>query len=112
MSPLRWTSKSTTQLARELTRQGHPVSPRTVRRLLKASGYSLQSNRKTKEEKGHPDRNAHVSAESSLNRRKVGWGGTGTAATMYLPRANQLSVAALRALMTRFSKLEVLNYDG
>ena len=30
MSPLRWTCKSTTQLARELTRQGHPVSPRTV----------------------------------------------------------------------------------
>jgi len=40
-SPLRWTCKSTTQLARELTRQGHPVSPRTVGRLLKASGHSL-----------------------------------------------------------------------
>ena len=57
-SPLRWTCKSTTQLARELTRQGHPVSPRTVGRLLKASGYSLQSNRKTKEGADHPDRNA------------------------------------------------------
>lgn len=58
MSPLRWTCKSTAQLARELTRQGHPVSPRTVGRLLKASGYSLQGNRKTKEGKDHPDRNA------------------------------------------------------
>jgi hypothetical protein len=65
MSPLRWTCKSTTQLARELTRQGHPVSPRTVGRLLKASGYSLQGNRKTKEGKDHPDRNAqfeHINA--------------------------------------------------
>jgi hypothetical protein len=57
MSPLRWTCKSTSQLARELARQGHPVSPRTVGRLLKASGYSLQGNRKTKEGKDHPDRN-------------------------------------------------------
>jgi Rhodopirellula transposase DDE domain len=64
-SPLRWTCKSTTQLARELTRQGHPVSPRTVGRLLKASGYSLQGNRKTKEGADHPDRNAqfeHINA--------------------------------------------------
>ena len=36
MSPLRWTCKSTYQLATELTRQGHPVSLRTVGRLLKA----------------------------------------------------------------------------
>jgi len=64
-SPLRWTCKSTTQLASELTRQGHPVSPRAVGRLLKAAGYSLQSNRKTKEGKDHPDRNAqfeHINA--------------------------------------------------
>ena len=64
-SPLRWTCKSTTQLANELTRQGHPVSPSTVGRLLKAAGYSLQSNRKTKEGGNHPDRNAqfeHISA--------------------------------------------------
>ena len=65
LSPLRWTCKSTTQLAGELTRQGHPVSPRTVGRLLKANGYSLQSIRKTKEGGHHPDRNAqfeHISA--------------------------------------------------
>lgn len=58
MSPLRWTCKSTRQLARELTGQGHPVSPWTVGTLLKADGYSLQSNRKTKEGASHPDRNA------------------------------------------------------
>jgi transposase len=58
MSALRWTCKSTSQLARTLSRQGHRVSPRTVGRLLKAAGYSLQSNRKTKEGANHPDRNA------------------------------------------------------
>jgi transposase len=64
-SPLRWTCKSTAQLAGELTRQGHPVSSRSVGRLLKAAGYSLQSNRKTKEGNDHPDRNAqfeHINA--------------------------------------------------
>ena len=64
-SPLRWTCKSTTQLARELTQQGHPVSPRTVGRLLRASGYSLQGNRKIKEGADHPDRNTqfqHINA--------------------------------------------------
>src|ERR1700757_3010325 len=57
-SALRWTCKSTTLLANELTRMHHPVSPRTVGRLLNESGYSLQSNRKTLEGASHPDRNA------------------------------------------------------
>lgn len=57
-SPLRWTCKSTRRLADELTRQGHPVSDRTVARLLYDAGYSLQANRKTREGKNHPDRNA------------------------------------------------------
>src|SRR5712691_9900213 len=57
-SPLRWTCKSTPQLARELTTEGHPVSASTVWRLLDAAGYSMQSNRKTKEGADHPDRNA------------------------------------------------------
>jgi hypothetical protein len=57
-SPRRWTCKSTTQLAKELTRQGHPVSPRPVGRLLRAAGSRLQSNRTTKEGGYHPDRNA------------------------------------------------------
>jgi len=57
-SPLRWTLKSTTELAQELTRQKHPVSPRTVGRLLNDLEYSLQGNRKTLEGSAHPDRNA------------------------------------------------------
>lgn len=57
-SALRWTLKSTTELAQELTRQGHPISPRTVGRLLNELEYSLQGNRKTLEGSSHPDRNA------------------------------------------------------
>ena len=57
-SPLRWTCKSTSKLAEELSRQRHPVTDRTVAALLKRSGYSLQANRKTKEGSSHPDRNA------------------------------------------------------
>jgi Rhodopirellula transposase DDE domain len=58
MSPLRWTCKSTENLAAELRRRGHPVSARTVAGLLKELGYSLQGLRKTKEGTAHPDRNA------------------------------------------------------
>jgi hypothetical protein len=57
-SPLRWTCKSTSRLADELTRQNHPVTDRTVATLLKQAGYSLQANRKTREGASHPDRNA------------------------------------------------------
>jgi hypothetical protein len=57
-SPLRWTCKSTRKLAEELCCQGHRVGARTVAALLYAAGYSLQANRKTREGKNHPDRNA------------------------------------------------------
>ena len=58
ISPLRWTCKSTRKLAGELQRRGHDVSHQTVALLLQASGYRLQSNRKTREGGSHPDRNA------------------------------------------------------
>ena len=57
-SPLCWTSKSTRHLAEELQSQGHAVSHQTVATLLDELGYSLQANRKTREGKGHPDRDA------------------------------------------------------
>ena len=57
-SPLRWTCKSTSKLAEELTRKNHPVTDRTVATLLKKAGYSLQSNRKTREGASHRDRDA------------------------------------------------------
>jgi hypothetical protein len=66
MSPLRWTCKSTSKLAEELTQQNHPVSDRTVAMLLKQSGYSLQANRKNREGSSHPDRNAQF---EYINRR-------------------------------------------
>ncbi|MGW7001468.1 ISAzo13 family transposase [Streptomyces sp. NPDC054933] len=58
MSPLRWTVKSTRQLAAELSRQGHRISADTVGDLLRAEGFSLQSNAKTLEGRQHPDRDA------------------------------------------------------
>jgi hypothetical protein len=58
MSPLRWTCKSTARLAEELNRQGYRVSARTVASILREAGYRLQANRKTREGKSHPDRNA------------------------------------------------------
>jgi hypothetical protein len=57
-SPLRWTCKSTRELAATLTAQGHPVSDDTVGRLLKQQGYRLQRTVKTLEGAQHPDRDA------------------------------------------------------
>jgi Rhodopirellula transposase DDE domain len=56
--PLRWTSKSVRKLADGLAGLGHKVSYRTVARLLRALGYSLQANRKTHEGADHPARDA------------------------------------------------------
>jgi len=58
MCPLRWTSKSTGHLAEALGRLGHPVSPDTVGRLLRAMDYSLQATSKQVEGTQHPDRDA------------------------------------------------------
>lgn len=55
-SPLRWTSKSTRKLEEELNKQGYAISYKTIGRLLKELGYSLQANRKTNEGGDHPDR--------------------------------------------------------
>ncbi len=57
-SPLRWTVKSTRNLAAELTRQGHRIGPDTVAALLKAEGFSLQGTSRTTEGARHPDRDA------------------------------------------------------
>ena len=62
---LLWTAKSARRLADELAERGHPVGFRTVPRLLRKLGYSLQSARKTLEGKQHPDRDAqfgHINA--------------------------------------------------
>lgn len=65
-SPLRWTSKSVRKLAEQLTTMGHKASHTIVAELLHAAGYSLQGNRKAKEGRSHPDRNAQF---ENINRR-------------------------------------------
>lgn len=65
MSPLRWTLKSTSKLATELTCRGHRISARKVAALLKTQDYSLQGNCKTREGTTHADRDAqfrHINA--------------------------------------------------
>lgn len=58
VSLLRWTSRSTAKLAKELVAEGFTVSDDTVGRLLKRLGFSLQAPSKSKELTNHPDRNA------------------------------------------------------
>lgn len=57
-SPLRWTSKSVRRLAAELSARGIPIGADTVADLLRELKYNLQANRKTREGKQHPDRDA------------------------------------------------------
>ncbi len=67
-SPLRWTCKSTQALAGELFVQHEiRVSDKTVAKLLKEHGYSLQAPSKSVEGTQHPDRNAqfeHINAKA------------------------------------------------
>jgi DNA-binding transcriptional ArsR family regulator len=69
MSPLRWTCKSTRQLAEALAAKGHRVSHVTVAEMLRHLDYSLQANSKTLEEGGdHPDRDEQF---TYINRQVV-----------------------------------------
>ena len=56
MSPLRWTLKSTRQLANALRAMGHRVSSWKVAELLHQMNYSLQATAKVVEGAQHPDR--------------------------------------------------------
>ena len=73
-SPLRWTSKSTRVLARELTAKGHSVSHVLVADLLHEMEYSLQANRKTMEGTSHPDRDAQFEYINAEVRRRMAAG--------------------------------------
>jgi len=55
---LRWTCRSTRQLAATLEGRGYRIGHQTVASLLSDLGYSLQGNQKTKEGSSHPDRDA------------------------------------------------------
>lgn len=54
--PLKWTSKSLRNLAKELNKDQHRASHSLVGRVLQDMGYSLQVNKKTKEGGDNPDR--------------------------------------------------------
>jgi len=56
--PLLWTGKSVRHIQEELKYQGFTVSHELIRQILSEQGYSLQTNRKTKEGGTHPDRDA------------------------------------------------------
>jgi len=58
MGPLKWTSKSTAQIAQELTKRGHAISDESVRRKLHEQDYTLQANRKNKDVTPSQERDA------------------------------------------------------
>src|ERR1700690_1659396 len=69
MSPLRWTSKSRSNVATALQKDGWSISSTTVGRLLHELGYRLQALRKNREGTSHPDRNEQferINAKASL----------------------------------------------
>ena len=71
-SPLRWTCKSLTNLQTELRAQGFSIGRVKISEVLRSLGYSLQSNRKTREGKNHPDRDAqfkHINKRVKAYRR-------------------------------------------
>lgn len=57
-SPLQWVSKSLRNIEAALKEDGIVASHRIIGDALKEKGFSLQSNRKTYEGKGHEDRDA------------------------------------------------------
>jgi hypothetical protein len=65
-SALRWTTKSTRNLADALTDSGHEISHSVVAKILRGHGYSLQGTRKTLEGAQHPDRDAQFRYINSL----------------------------------------------
>ena len=72
MSPLRWTAKSTENLARALVAKGFRVSADSVGRLLKSMDYSLQATAKQLEGAQHPDRNEQFEYINALVKQRFG----------------------------------------
>jgi hypothetical protein len=73
-SPLRWTCKSTRSLASEIGGSKMSISHEKVAQLLRRMNYSLQGNRKTKEGKDHPDRDAQFGYINEQVRRALAAG--------------------------------------
>ena len=69
MGPLKWTNKSTTQIAQELMKYGHTISDESVRRKLHERDYTLQANKKNKEGRSPPERDAQFIYINKLAKR-------------------------------------------
>jgi Rhodopirellula transposase DDE domain len=66
-SPLRWTTKSTHKLSKELGDLGYSISQPVVGKLLRSMGYSLQANAKTAEgARQHQDRDTQFAYINEL----------------------------------------------
>ncbi|MBU2637935.1 MAG: ISAzo13 family transposase [Nanoarchaeota archaeon] len=66
MKHLKWTTKSTGNVADELKEKGYIISADTIGRLLKQENYSLKANRKSKESGSSPERDEqfkHINRE-------------------------------------------------
>jgi len=74
VSPLRWTTASLRELARELMAAGHRVSAPVVGNLLRGMGFSLQGMAKTRAGSQVPDRDAQFRHINSTVERFVAAG--------------------------------------
>jgi hypothetical protein len=70
-SPLIWMTKSVKHLSDALAAQGHPCSPATAWRMLRAEGFRTQTNYRAAEGRRHPDRDAqfrYIAAQAKEHR--------------------------------------------
>ncbi|HEY3593078.1 MAG TPA: ISAzo13 family transposase [Polyangiaceae bacterium] len=65
-SPLRWTCRSTRQLAAELSSRGHPVGATKVRKMLLELGYSLRGSRQGRDAPQRPGRHSQFAEINRL----------------------------------------------
>ncbi len=74
MSRQRWVRSSTRNLGRRLAEQGHQVGYRTVARLLRKMGYSLQAAKRRQAGAEHPDRDKQFKHIAALKAEFLGQG--------------------------------------
>ena len=67
MSLLKWSCKSTNAIAKICKE----ISPDTIGRIIKSEGYTLQANKKSREGKQHPDRNAQFEYINTIAKRFI-----------------------------------------
>lgn len=75
MTEQKWVRSSLRRLSEQLAAEGHQVSDRTVRRLLKDMGFSLKANKRRQRRLGCPERDQQFLYIASQKQRFVaaGW---------------------------------------